>query len=184
VKNETLIKYILWLFSVIFVALEFVALGIDSHYKFDFIFVMALLWSLYLGREKLHLHWLHYLSFAFFLLLHDIGMFRLYELFILGIEYDYIIHFIFGYISSLIIFRFYSLNAYPNVYLTTILLVLGLSAVHELYEFAGALVLGEGEGVLFIGAGDLDQWDTQKDMANNLIGGIVAVAYHLITRKK
>lgn len=49
--------------------------------------------------------------------------------------------------------------------------------LHELYEFAGALLLGEGERVLFIRAGDLDQWDTQKDILNNLIGGVIGVIF-------
>jgi len=57
----------------------------------------------------------------------------------------------------------------------TLFFVLGLSALHELYEYFGALLLGEGEGVLFIGAGDLDQWDTQKDMLNNVIGALIGL---------
>jgi len=50
-----------------------------------------------------------------------------------------------------------------------------MSAAHELYEFAGAILLGDGDGVLFIGAGDIDQWDTQKDMLNNLLGALIGV---------
>ncbi|HRZ40409.1 MAG TPA: hypothetical protein P5246_05320, partial [Candidatus Omnitrophota bacterium] len=46
------------------------------------------------------------------------------------------------------------------------------------YEFAGAILLGEGEGVLFIGAGDLDEWDTQKDMLNNLIGAVLGLVFY------
>jgi uncharacterized membrane protein YjdF len=56
--------------------------------------------------------------------------------------------------------------------------VLGFSAFHELFEYAGAVLLGEGEGVLFIGAGDLDEWDTQKDMRNNLFGALVGLALY------
>jgi uncharacterized membrane protein YjdF len=36
--------------------------------------------------------------------------------------------------------------------------------------------LGEGDGVLFIGTGDIDQWDAQKDMLNNMIGGAIGVS--------
>ena len=57
----------------------------------------------------------------------------------------------------------------------TVALILGFSAFHEIFEYGGAVALGEGEGVLFIGAGDLDEWDTQKDMLNNLIGGLAGV---------
>ncbi len=56
------------------------------------------------------------------------------------------------------------------------MMVLGISAAHELYEYGGAILLGEGDGVLFIGAGDIDEWDTQKDMLNNLIGSITALS--------
>jgi len=55
------------------------------------------------------------------------------------------------------------------------LAIMGFASLHELYEFVGAILLGEGEGVLFIGAGDLDQWDTQKDILNNLIGALIGV---------
>ena len=64
--------------------------------------------------------------------------------------------------------------------MATIVIALGVSALHELYEFAGAILLGEGEGVLFIGAGDTDQWDTQKDMLNNLIGTLLGVLIYEI----
>ena len=37
------------------------------------------------------------------------------------------------------------------------------------------MTLGEGGGVLFIGAGDVDEWDTQKDMRNNLFGAILGL---------
>ncbi len=48
--------------------------------------------------------------------------------------------------------------------------LLGLSALKEVFEFGGARVVGEREGVLIIGTGDHDKWDTQKDMVNNLVG--------------
>ena len=42
------------------------------------------------------------------------------------------------------------------------------------------MTVGEGEGVLFIGAGDTDEWDTQKDMVNNVLGALIALAgYYL-----
>lgn len=70
-----------------------------------------------------------------------------------------------------------------------IALLLGFSAIHEIFEYGGALVLGEGEGVLFVGAGDIDEWDTQKDMFNNLVGGLIGLSFYgvknfLFGRKK
>ena len=58
----------------------------------------------------------------------------------------------------------------------------GFSAFHEIFEYAGAMAVGEGEGVLFVGAGDIDEWDTQKDMVNNVLGALIGLAgYYLFT---
>ncbi len=46
------------------------------------------------------------------------------------------------------------------------------------------MMLGEGEGVLFIGAGDLDEWDTQKDMLNNLIGALLGLVLFYIFKQR
>lgn len=61
------------------------------------------------------------------------------------------------------------------LYVGLILVVLGFSAIHEIVEYVGAITLGEGEGLLRIGAGDWDEWDTQKDMVNNLLGAFVGL---------
>ena len=178
-ENEFRIKIVLALFLIIFVGMEILALSKESHYKFDIPMCAALLYFVYLIRNVIHLNWLHLLMFAVFLVIHCLGMFDFYMLYPLGIEYDYWVHGVFGLISALIIIRSLNLSA---LHLTkamrigaTLIIVLGISAAHELYEFAGAILLGKGEGVLFIGAGDLDQWDTQKDMLNNVIGGILGL---------
>jgi len=175
-------KVILWFTAIVLIMGEAIALGMKSHYKFDFIFLMALLLGVFAARKHLDLHPGHYAIFSFFLIIHDLGMFKAYQWTILGLEYDYWVHFIFGMISALIIVRAYDYTGLEHglmKYVMVLIIVLGFSAAHELYEFGGAVLLGEGEGVLFIGAGDLDQWDTQKDMLNNLIGGIVAVLMYL-----
>ncbi len=181
--ENKILKWIFSIFALILIGLEFVALGMDSHYKYDFIFLMILLTVLYAVREKIHLHWSHYLVFSLFLLVHDLGMFDLYRMSPLGIEYDHWVHILFGFIAALMIMRFYQYSDMPHkkaAPIIVILLVLGFSAAHELYEFTGAILLGEGEGVLFIGAGDLDEWDTQKDMLNNLIGSIIGVVFYAV----
>ena len=68
-------------------------------------------------------------------------------------------------------------------FISAFIVVLVISAIHELYEFAGVVLLGEGDGVLFIGAGDIDQWDAQKDMLNNMIGGAIGVSSWSIFNK-
>ena len=177
--NEIGNKYILIAFLVILAGMEIFALNIASHYKYDIPMCAALLVFVYFVRQVIHLSWLHFLLFALFLIIHCLGMFDFYELYPLGIEYDYWVHSIFGFISALIILRWLRMS---ELHLkravriaSTLVIVLGISAAHELYEFAGAILLGSGEGVLFIGAGDLDQWDTQKDMLNNVIGGLLGI---------
>ena len=177
--NQVKIKYVLAIFIVIFVGLEALALNVDSHYKYDIPMCAILLYFIYLMRDVFHLNWVHYSLFAMFLVIHCLGMFDFYELYPLGIEYDYWVHGMFGFISSLIILRSLKMSVLQLKMAmqigSALIIVLGISAAHELYEFAGAILLGKGEGVLFIGAGDLDQWDTQKDMLNNVIGGLCGI---------
>jgi|SRR3989344_2436079 len=171
-------KIILFITTLILIGLEFYALKTDSHYKWDFIFLILLLYGLFFIRKKIDLHPSHFFLGALFLLLHDIGVFGLYSNNYFGFEYDLWVHGFFGFVASLILYRTYVLKGpYKGwfMYIAIIAVVLGFSAFHELFEYGGALAVGEGEGVLFIGAGDLDEWDTQKDMFNNLIGGLLGL---------
>ncbi len=181
-NNDRMHKIILAVTAVILVALAAYAVLIDSRYKYDFICLMALLLIVFWLRKKLFLHWAHFLFFCIFLIVHNWGVFGAYEWYPLGMEYDYWAHAFFGLVASMIIIRALRLCKFNLSTKTRILLViaitLGLSAAHELYEFAGAIFLGEGEGVLFIGAGDLDEWDTQKDMLNNLIGCLFGLIFY------
>ena len=88
--------------------------------------------------------------------------------------------------SALMLYRTYKLvGPYSKwfMYVAIIAVVLGFSAIHEIFEYAGAVILGEGEGVLFVGAGDVDEWDAQKDMRNNLLGGILGLFFYFIYEK-
>ena len=134
-------------------------------------------------RDKINLHPSHFFLFSLFLVLHNLGTFGTYSNSYLGFEYDFWVYSYFGLISALMLFRTYSLvGPYKGwfMYVAIIAVILGFSAFHELFEYAGALTVGKGEGMLFVGAGDLDEWDTQKDMRNNLIGAIVGLAIYRI----
>jgi uncharacterized membrane protein YjdF len=178
-------KIILIITTIILVALEFYSLTTDSHYKWDFVFLMILLYGLFFIRKRIDLHPLHFALAAVFLILHNLGTFGTYSYNYFGFEYDLWVHGFFGFMASLLLYRTYYLKGpYKGwfMYVAIIAVVLGFSAFHELFEYAGALAVGEGEGVLFIGAGDLDEWDTQKDMLNNLIGGLLGIFLYKITR--
>ena len=173
------------IFIILFLILEIIALGKDSHYVYDIPMCAILLYIVYRYRIILHLDIVLFILFSVFLFIHCLGLFDAYLLYPLGIEYDYWVHIYFGLVSGLIIFNWMNLyldKTHINVILVfTLLFVLGISAMHEIYEFAGALLLGSGEGVLFIGAGDLDQWDTQKDMLNNVIGAVLGISVRIIS---
>ena len=123
--------------------------------------------------------------------MHNLGVFDAYVYLYWGIEYDFFMHALFGLVAGLMLFRYFHFvgpyKGWAKV-AAIIIIVLGLSAFHELFEFAGALIFGKGEGVIFLGAGDLDQWDTQKDMLNGLLGSIIAIImyniFHLLYKKK
>ena len=171
-------KLILWATTLILVAFEIYSLTTNSHYKWDFFFLVGLLWLVYFLKDKIKLHPFHFFLLALFLISHNLGTFGTYSNNYFGVEYDFWVHTYFGFVSALMLFKTYkSVGPYNGwfVYLVIIAVILGFSAFHELFEYAGAMVVGEGEGVLFIGAGDIDEWDTQKDMRNNLIGAIIGL---------
>ncbi len=179
--KEVANKVILWTTTVVLLLFEVYSLTTNSHYKWDFIFLMLLLWGTFFLRERISLHPFHFGLFSLFLIIHNLGTFGTYELFLFGIEYDFYVHLFFGVVSSFILFRSYKkLGHYTGwvMIIAIIAAVLGFSAFHELFEYAGAKVMGEGEGVLFIGAGDVDEWDTQKDMRNNLFGALLGLGLY------
>ena len=178
-------RFVLITFGALLLLMEAQALSMASHYKYDQIICLLLLVFMYRIRTRIFLYWLHYFLFGLFLVMHGLGMYQLYESYPLGVEYDYWVHGYFGLVFSLILSRMFVAKGMSiwSAMPLTIVSVLGVSAAHELYEYAGALLLGQGEGVLFIGAGDLDEWDTQKDMLNNLIGGLLGLLAFVIAKK-
>ncbi len=178
--------YIFAIATLVFICLEILAIKKSSHYRYDIAMCLLLLYLGYRWKSELVLQSGHYALAAVFLLIHCLGVFGLYTSYPLGVEYDYWIHGFFGVVAALISMHYFrSSTSYPETILitTTIVLVMGIAAFHELYEFAGAVLLGEGEGVLFIGAGDLDQWDTHKDILNNLLGAILGTGYSFVKQK-
>ena len=179
-------RFHLWIaviFTAIFTGIWLDALQTGSHYKYDFFFLLLLLWGLYVLRDRLCVHWAHYLLFGIFLLSHNMGAFGWYSTFPLGLEYDLWVHSYFGFVATLMLYRgYHRVGPYKGwmMWLAILVVVLGFSAFHELFEFTGAVTVGEGEGVLFLGAGDNDPFDTQKDMFNNVWGGLIALVGYII----
>lgn len=178
VKGEAWNKVILYATGAILIAIEFYSLSLGSHFQYDFLALIFLLLLVYNLRYKIALHPVHFLIFSIFLLLHNFGVFGFYETFPFGLEYDFYVHFYFGFVGSLMLYRAYSLSGpYRGwfMYVIVIGLMLGMSAAHEILEFGSEQLNGEGAGVFFQGAGDTDEADTQKDITNDAFGAITGV---------
>jgi uncharacterized membrane protein YjdF len=179
-------RIVLWLFVLILIGFGVFATIKSNQFKFDSVIMLALLVGVYLIRNKIKLHPFHFFLFGVFLALHNLGVFGAYAFTPLGLEFDYYVHGFFGLIAAFMLYRAYR-HAGPYkgwfMYVAIIAIVLGLSAFHELVEYIGAITLGEGEGLLFIGVGDLDRFDTQKDMLNNLIGGVIGLVVYWVYEK-
>ena len=65
--------------------------------------------------------------------------------------------------------------------IATVLLILGMGAVHELVEWGSTLALGSKHGMLKTEG--VYQFDTQRDMFDNLMGAIVAVTVYVLVRR-
>ncbi len=92
-------------------------------------------------------------------------------------SFDTYVHFYFGLVGALIVAR--GLEAGAGVrgwklWLATVLFLLGLGAIHELVEFASTLGLGSKIGMYKMD--DPDQFDTQKDLFNNLLGALTGLS--------
>ena len=138
------------------------------------------------------------------ILLHNLGSFGFYSWRIGIVEYDSLVHFISAFIGAYIIFHLIvqqlQMRRLQHVAKTIIderllLLFLVMSSVAmlgtmvELIEFTGFLYFGEGEGILFNGAGDSDHQsdiasnykDTMGDLFVNTLGSMMgASAYYFL----
>jgi uncharacterized membrane protein YjdF len=153
-----------------------------STYRAAPFFLIPLLWLVYLLRRPLHLHPLHYACFAVALLLHNLGALGWYQKSPLPGSFDVYVHFYFGVVGGLLVYRLLqqTLPLRPwTLCIMTVLLVLGMGAFHELVEWWSTLLLGPEKGMLKLpGQNGVYVFDTQRDMFNNLVGSILAVAIY------
>lgn len=178
----TALRLIGFVASAAFVVLSVFLAKPGSNYRYSALFLVPIVWAPYLLRRRIHLHPLHYLLFAAALLLHNLGAFGFYQRAFLGLSYDIYVHFYFGVVGSLMLFRYLerAVTLTPwQLRVATVLLILGMGAIHELVEWASTLVLGPTHGMLKTQG--VYPFDTQRDMFNNLAGAILAVALYALT---
>ncbi|HEX5009790.1 MAG TPA: DUF2238 domain-containing protein [Planctomycetota bacterium] len=153
--------------------------GSVAKYRWSAIFLVPIVWAIFLLRRRLALRPLHFALLAVGLLAHDMGAFGWYQRKPLGLQYDWYVHFFFGVVGGLVVARTLeqrlALRGAPRA-LLSVLVIVGLGAVHEIIEAASTARLGPEYGMLIVGADD--PYDTQEDMFNNLLGASLAQLLH------
>jgi hypothetical protein len=167
-------KQIAWVTTLLIIAFGLFGRGPNT-YRVAILFLGPLLWGVYLARERLHIDPWQFAMFAGALLLHDLGAFGTYGHFYFGLEFDTYVHFCFGVAGGFIVasaLRFnFGLNGW-KLWVGTVLIIMGIGALHELLEFLSTVMLGN-KGMLKLN--DPDKFDTQKDLGNNLLGCLTAL---------
>jgi uncharacterized membrane protein YjdF len=174
------LRIIAWVTSIFLVFLSVVAAPVSETYRYAFIFLGLLLWGLYSLRHKFSLHPFHLALFGLALLIHNLGAFGFYRKSFWGLAFDTYVHFYFGLAGALILSRALRVNyrlSRIELLIGVTLLILGVGAIHELIEWASTLILGPERGMLKLNTGDV--FDTQKDLLNNLLGALTALALYL-----
>jgi uncharacterized membrane protein YjdF len=164
--------------TILFLVITFTANG-PSTYRYAFIFLAPILWAMYRWREKLALHPGHFALMAIALLFHNLGAYGLYRTTWAGIEFDGYVHYYFGFAGAFAIARALGYNFELSgwkVWIGTIIMILGISGIHELIEFGSTVALGPEKGMLKLNDGDV--FDTQKDILNALLGTLTALGLY------
>ena len=176
-------KTIAWVTTAIFALITVVAQG-PATYRFAILFLAPMLWAVYFARHRLHIHISHFAIFASALVLHNLGAFGTYGKQYYGLDFDTYVHFYFGVAGGFIVARglrkCFGLAGW-QMWVGTVIVILGLGAIHELIEYASTLMLGPEKGMLKLNSPDA-KTDTQKDLVNNLLGTLVALGIYSVVR--
>jgi uncharacterized membrane protein YjdF len=160
-----------------------IAGGSVAKYRWSAVFLVPIVWAVFLLRRRLALRPLHYALFAVALLAHDMGAFGWYQRRVLGVQYDWYVHFLFGVVGGLIVARTLELRLGLRGAagaLIAVLAVVGIGGVHEILEAASTLQLGNELGMLYVGPEN--PYDTQEDLLNNLLGATLALGLRRLHR--
>ena len=182
-RNDVTLLALACVASAIFILIS--ATATVPTYRINFLFLIPAAFAPYFLRRPLHLHALHYALLLVAILLHDLGAYGLYQRSPLPFSWDILVHYYFPVPLTLILYRATARN-YATVLrpwqagVVALMFMMGLGALHEIMEFMTYLLLGEERGMLkprtsyFL--------DTQRDLANNLLGTLTAIAGLVIVR--
>jgi uncharacterized membrane protein YjdF len=163
--------------TLAFCGISFSSGGAVAKYRYSFLFLIPILWAVYALRRRLLLRPVQFALFAAALVLHDLGAFGWYQRRVWGIKFDWCVHFVFGAIGASILVRllWIRLGARGRTgAVLTVLVLMGLGAIHEIVEAASTMVLGTEYGMVIIGPDN--PFDTQQDLMANLLGALLALA--------
>jgi uncharacterized membrane protein YjdF len=153
-----------------------------SNYRYSAFFLVPIVWAVYLLRRRAHLHpWLFFL-FVTAVVLHDLGTFGFYQKKFAGVWFDQMVHFYFGMVGGLIFLRLLRRGWRLGPFRTAaaaVLFVMGVGAIHELYEWASTLVLGPQRGMLKLPPYG-DATDTHRDLFANLLGVLLSLVLYAV----
>lgn len=176
--------FIAVLTSAVLVGISLFLAAPGSTYRWSFLLLLPLVWAVYFWRERLALLPAHFAAFALAIIIHDLGTFGFYKKIFFGLRFDCYVHFMFGLVAGLILFRAASekLPLSRKLLASAIpIFVLGIGGIHEMFECFTTILLGPERGMLKL---HTDQpFDTQKDLMNNTLGAIVAVLISLWHRR-
>ena len=172
--------------SAILVGISLFLAAPGSTYQWSFMLLLPLIWAVYFLRARLALLPWHFALFTVAIIVHDLGTFGFYRKTFLGLRFDSYVHFMFGLVSGLVLFR----AAIERLRLSRRFLIfavpifiLGVGGLHEMFEAFTTVLLGPERGMFKLHP---DQpFDTQKDLMNNFLGALAATLVSARrTRKK
>jgi uncharacterized membrane protein YjdF len=177
-------RLVAWTASLAFVLISLIPYAGVAKYRFSFLFLVPLVWLVYALRRRLSIAPLHFGLFAVALLLHDLGAFGAYSWSVVGLQFDWCVHFFFGLVGGLIVAR--ALEAQLGarglgLAILVVLVITGIGGLHEIIEAASTRYLGKDLGMLYIGADN--PYDTQEDLLANVLGACAALTVLLSVRR-
>ena len=170
--------------TLVFLAVSF-APGITvPKYRWSFASLIPILWAVYFLRERLAVRPLHYGLFAIGLVLHDLGAFGWYSRYVVGLQFDWCVHFYFGVVGVLLFSRWLGVRLGLRgsaLFVLSVLGVGGVGALHEIFEASTTMFLGD-YGMAYYGPDN--PFDAQEDMLAATVGAMLASAWAVVTSRR
>ncbi len=159
-----------------------VAMVLDRRiWALDAIVLGAGLAGVYALRRTLNLTPVLLTAVCSVVVIHELGVFGLFGMTILGYEWDTYVHTYSLVVGALVAFR-YILRLERPVAETAVaaaLLALGLALANELIEYAGYRLFGKGEGLFLLGPGDIGATNAFENLMTDFFHGFIGVVVGL-----